>query len=94
MKKKVFLRCVACILMIVSIFSIALPASAAGSSLDKSVKINFGSSENASGNNIKGSFEFVPSISLSRGALEGQYYYRDAYFTSPATVYNSHLATM
>ena len=64
------------------------------SSLYNSVDVHFHSDESDLNNDIKGRFLFSPSIEIENDTLQADYYYRDSYFTAPANVYNSHLATM
>lgn len=88
------LRLVACVLVLTVALSLALPVSASDTLVKNGIDISFESAEDSYGANIKGKFTTNPSVDLGIGAIDGDYYYRDSYFTAPATVYNPHLATM
>ena len=94
MQKKIIVRFVASVLMLAIVCSLALPISAKESSLYSSVDVSFDSELSSTGVDVKGEFNFTPSMDIGVNHTTSTYYYRDSYFTSPATVYNPHLATM
>lgn len=93
MRKKLFVRLAAAALLIAVTCSLILPVAAKGSALYSSVDVTF-DSDTASGTNVKGEFLFTPSMDVGLDHTKSTYYYRDSYFTAPATTYNPHLATM
>lgn len=95
MKNKI----IALILMLVIFLSVAFvptyaAAEAANGAVTEIGELKISHSVVASdllSDNIKEWFNYIPGISEGRKTA---YYYRDAYFLEPSTVYNEHLATM